>query len=65
MRRWAGLIGGGILAFFGAIWMLQGFNVLGGSRMSGESFWAGAGLVALIAGIGILAMTLRGKGSQP
>jgi hypothetical protein len=59
MRRWTGIIGGGILAFLGAVWMLQGFNVLGGSRMSGESFWAGAGFVALISGLGILALSLR------
>ena len=59
MGRWAGIIGGAILAFFGAVWMLQGFNVLGGSPMTGESFWAGAGLVTLIVGLGILAFSLQ------
>ena len=51
MRRNAGRVIGVVLALLGALWTLQGFNILAGSRMSGDSFWAGAGLVVLVAGL--------------
>ena len=41
----------GVMVLMGTVWTLQGLNVLGGSFMSGESFWAGAGLAFLIAGL--------------
>ena len=37
----------------GSIWILQGLSFLAGSRMSGDSFWAGAGVVVLVVGLGI------------
>ena len=56
---WA-LIGAGIvLDLVGTIWMLQGLNVLGGSPMSGQSFWAGAGLAVVIAGLGLVVIGVR------
>ena len=65
MLHWIGRIVGGLLAFLGVIWTLQGFNVLGGSRMSGDPFWAGAGLVALVVGLAILGMSQRYVPRQP
>ena len=47
-----------VLILMGAVWTLQGVNVLAGSRMSGDSFWAGTGLVLLIVGIALGAGSL-------
>jgi len=41
---------GGILVLFGAIWFLQGINILPGSFMSGQAMWAIIGLVLLVVG---------------
>ena len=64
MLRNSGRIIGVVLALLGALWTLQGFNILAGSRMSGDSFWAGAGLVVLVGGLVILALTLRAAPSR-
>jgi len=54
--RIAGNIAGAILVFFGAVWFLQGFNVLPGSFMSGEIKWAVYGGIAFVAGVALLLM---------
>jgi hypothetical protein len=55
------LITGVLVDSLGILWILQGLNVLPGSRMSGETFWAGAGVVALILGAGLVAGARRRK----
>jgi hypothetical protein len=45
---------GAILVLFGAIWFLQGINVLPGSFMTGQIRWAVYGGIAMVAGIGLL-----------
>ena len=45
---------GVLMVLIGAIWTLQGSNVLGGSVMSGQSMWLWIGIVVLIAGLGVL-----------
>ena len=52
MRR-GGTIVGIILILLGLLWILQGSDVIGGSVMSGQSFWLYAGIVLAIIGIGI------------
>jgi hypothetical protein len=47
-------IAGGILVFFGAVWFLQGINVLPGSFMTGQIQWAVYGGVAVAAGLSLL-----------
>lgn len=42
-------ITGGLLVFFGAIWFLQGINVLPGSFMTGQIRWAVYGGIATAA----------------
>ncbi len=61
MRR--GLIGGvgGLLALVGAVWTLQGANVLGGSFMSGSSRWLVIGLLCLVAGAALLVVAVRNR----
>ncbi len=57
--RWVLMVVGFVLVLLGNVWILQGLNVLPGSFMSGQLFWAGAGLVALIVGVGLLVAGLR------
>jgi len=48
-----------LLMVFGAIWILQGVNVLPGSFMTGQIQWAYRGGIAVIAGIAILVFSMR------
>lgn len=48
-----------LLMVFGAIWILQGVNVLPGSFMTGQIQWAYRGGIAVIAGIAILIFSMR------
>ena len=52
-------IAGGILVLFGAIWFLQGINVLPGSFMTGQLQWAVYGGIAAVAGISLLIVAKR------
>ena len=60
MRRML-MIVGTVLGLLGAVsvWILQGLNVLPGSFMTGQVFWAGAGLVTLLVGLGLLVAGVR------
>jgi hypothetical protein len=51
--RIAGIIGGIVLAFMGAVWMLQGFNAtfVPQSFMTGSSAWIVIGALALFGGL--------------
>ena len=48
--RWALMIAGGLMVVAGGVWTLQGVGVLPGSFMTGQTFWAVAGLLTLVAG---------------
>jgi hypothetical protein len=50
---------GAFLVLFGAIWFLQGINVLPGSFMTGQIRWAIYGGIAVIAGIALLFVANR------
>ena len=50
----ARVIVGVVLLILGVTWLLQGIDVLGGSGMSGSSFWAIAGIVVGAIGVNIL-----------
>lgn len=43
----------------GAIWTLQGANLLGGSFMTGSRTWLVIGLIVLVAGVALLVRSLR------
>ena len=59
MRR-ALLVGVGVLiAVAGVIFALQGAGAIGGSGMSGSTFWAVAGPVIALAGLALAAAGLR------
>jgi len=44
------VIGGALAIAVGGVWFLQGIGVLGGSGMSGSSFWGFVGLVLVGSG---------------
>jgi hypothetical protein len=49
---------GWILVVVGAVWVLQGLNLLGGSFMSGQLHWAAIGVGTVILGVWLI---IRGK----
>lgn len=54
-----GTVAGLLLILVGAVWILQGANILGGSVMSGQSQWLYIGIVVAIAGAGIVFLARR------
>jgi hypothetical protein len=61
MRRVV-LVGTGfLLTLAGVVFTLQGVGVLGGSVMSGVTFWAVAGPVIALAGVTLTAIGLRDR----
>ena len=60
-RHWVLLGVGMVLDLIGTVWLLQGVNLLPGSFMTGQPFWAVAGLVAMIAGLGLIVLAVRRK----
>ena len=50
---------GALLVVLGAIWFLQGINVLPGSFMTGQIQWAVYGGIAIAAGVSVLLATNR------
>ena len=60
LRRALGLSVAGVMVLVGALWTGQGLGWIGGSSMSGESFWAIVG--PIVAGLGVaLAITIVGR----
>ncbi len=59
------LVGAGaLIALAGIIFTLQGVGALGGSSMSGVTFWAVAGPVIALAGLTIAAVGLRRRSAS-
>jgi hypothetical protein len=50
---------GAVLVLLGAIWFLQGINVLPGSFMTGQTKWAVYGGIAAVAGISLILASNR------
>ncbi|MBO0848830.1 MAG: hypothetical protein J2P20_05175 [Pseudonocardia sp.] len=59
MRRWLVVVLGVILVLIGAVWTLQGANLLAGSFMTGSRTWLVIGLIVLVAGVALLVRSLR------
>ncbi len=49
----------GLLCLAGLVWFLQGVNVLPGSRMTGDPFWAVMGAITIGVGVGLGALGRR------
>lgn len=57
---------GVILACFGALWILQGVNVIQRGFMAGHTKWAVYGAIVLVAGVAILLLANRKRpGAAP
>jgi hypothetical protein len=50
---------GALVTVAGVIWALQGFNLIGGSFMSGNSMWAIIGPLVALAGLVLAAVGWR------
>ena len=60
------LIGVGVvLVLLGGLWMLQGLGILGGSVMSGQTFWATVGAILLIIGAVLCVIGARRNPAAP
>ena len=59
MRNGALTAVGVIATIAGIIWALQGFGVIGGSFMSGNSVWAIIGPIVAVAGLLLTAIGIR------
>ena len=60
-----GNIVGVVLLLMGAVWTLQGANVLAGSVMSGQSQWLYIGIVLVVVGLVLLYWTNRRRSDRP
>jgi hypothetical protein len=59
VRGWLWIVIGALVVLVGAVWALQGLNVLGGSVMSGQTLWAVVGPLVAIAGALLIASGVR------
>ncbi len=53
VMRLAAKIVGILVSLIGLVWTLQGINILKGSSMSAQPFWAIMGIVLLVVGLTI------------
>ena len=63
--RWILVVVGIVLVLLGGLWFLQGIGILGGSVMTGQTFWAVVGVILLIVGIVLSARGLRRGQATP
>jgi hypothetical protein len=52
---------GVLLLIIGAVWTLQGADLLGGSFMTGSRTWLVIGLLVLIGGLGLISSSVRNR----
>jgi hypothetical protein len=69
MKGWVSVVLGVLLALAGLVWSLQGFNVMGGSAMSGKTMWAVIGPIVVVVGLVLVVLggrwVRRAGASQP
>jgi hypothetical protein len=54
---------GALLVLSGCVWFLQGINLLPGSFMTGQIRWAVYGGIAVVAGVVLLLLSWRRRGT--
>ncbi len=59
MKGWLLVVLGVVLVVVGAVWALQGFDVIGGSVMSGVTLWAGVGPIVAVAWLVVAVLGAR------
>jgi hypothetical protein len=58
------LLAGVLLVLTGVVWILQGFNVLPGSFMTGQMIWAYIGVAVSMIGSVVIWIAVRGGSSE-
>jgi hypothetical protein len=59
LSGWLPMTVGGLAVVLGAVWALQGLNVLTDSQMSDNSVWAVVGPVVALAGLVLIVIGVR------
>ena len=59
--RWIGLVIGIIVLLAGILWTLQGFNIVRGGMMSGQTMWQIIGPVVALIGLILVIFSARGR----
>jgi quinol-cytochrome oxidoreductase complex cytochrome b subunit len=62
MRKRLWVVVGAVVALLGLLFTLQGTDVIGGSAMSGTTFWAVAGPIIIVIGLVMAAAGARRGG---
>jgi hypothetical protein len=61
MKGWLPLTLGLLAVVVGAVWTLQGLGYVGGSVMTGVTFWAVVGPVVALVGVVLIVVGLRSR----
>jgi hypothetical protein len=61
MKKRLWVVVGGVVALLGLLFTLQGTDVIGGSAMSGTTFWAVAGPIIIVIGLVVAVAGVRGR----
>jgi hypothetical protein len=59
LSGWLPMTLGGLAVVLGAVWALQGLNVLTDSRMSDNTVWAVVGPVVALVGLALIVIGVR------
>ena len=55
---------GVLAALAGAVWTLQGLNIMGGSQMSGDPTWAVVGPIVFVVGVLLFLFGIRRRDTR-
>ena len=61
MKKPAWVLVGSVVAILGLLFTLQGAGVIGGSAMSGTTFWTVAGPIIIVVGLIVATVGVRGR----
>jgi uncharacterized membrane protein len=64
LTGWLPMALGILLIFLGALWTLQGMDVLSGSKMSGASIWSVIGPIVALAGLVLIVLGVRRRANS-
>ncbi len=63
MKTFVGIFGI-VLIVVGVVWFFQGIGVLPGSFMTGQTFWAVAGFLAMLSGLALVRTWRSGAAAE-
>jgi hypothetical protein len=59
VKGWLPFAIGLLAVVLGVVWTMQGLDLLGGSAMSGNTFWAVVGPIVAVGGVALIVVGLR------